>query len=140
MPKAAGSTFSNLFNDVHYYMGQDVSFDSLSSVALDNSSYNEIDNSILWTPDPSVQVSLGDSYLNHSSIFDDSNQVSLQLFYRMNEHWQFRARSNWTPSRATCSCSNTPSTATSTPGKWLSPTPIVNSTARATTRSTSRSP
>ncbi len=90
--KTAGSTFSNLFNDVHYYMGQNVSFDSLSSVALDNSSYNEIDNSILWTPDPSTQISLGDAYLNHSPIFDDSNQVTLQLFYRMNEHWQFRAQ------------------------------------------------
>jgi LPS-assembly protein len=92
VPASAGSTFSNLFNDVHYYMAQQLSLESLSSLALDNSSYNEIDNSVTWTPDPSTQLSLGDAYLNHSQIFGDSNQVSLQLFYRLNEHWQFRAQ------------------------------------------------
>ncbi len=92
VPASSGSTFSNLFNDVRYNMSQQLSFQSLSSLALDNSSYNEIDNGMVWTPDPSTQISLGDAYLNHSQIFGDSNQITLQLFYRMNEHWQFRAQ------------------------------------------------
>jgi LPS-assembly protein len=92
VPKSAGSTFSNLFNDVRYNVSQQFSFQSLSSLALDNSSYNEIDNSLTWAPDPSTQLTLSDAYLNHSEIFGDSNQVSMQLFYRLNEHWQLRAQ------------------------------------------------
>jgi LPS-assembly protein len=91
-PAAAGSTLSNLFNDVRFYESQQLTFRSLSSVALANKSYNEIDNSVLWTPDPSVQLSFGDAYINHSQIFGDNNQANLQLFYRLNEHWQFQAQ------------------------------------------------
>jgi LPS-assembly protein len=92
VPASSGSTLSNLFNNVHYYISPEFSFQSLSSVALDNSSYNEIDNSVVWSPDPSTQLSLGNAYINHSIIFGDSNQISLQLFYRLNEHWQLRAQ------------------------------------------------
>jgi LPS-assembly protein len=88
----SGSTLSNVFNDVRFYQSQQLTFRSLSSLAVANHSYNEIDNSVLWTPDPSTQLSFGDAYLNHSQIFGDSNQLSLQLFYRLNEHWQFQAQ------------------------------------------------
>ena len=88
----SGSTFSNVFNDVRFYQSQQLTFRSLSSVAVADHSYNEVDNSVLWTPDPSTQLSFGDAYLNHSQIFGDSNQLSLQLFYRLNEHWQFQAQ------------------------------------------------
>jgi LPS-assembly protein len=92
IPASSGSVFSNLFNDVRFLPTQQLSFRSLSSVALFNSNYNEIQNSVVWTPDPSVQVNFGDAYLNHSQIFGNSNQLNLQLFYRLNEHWQFQAQ------------------------------------------------
>jgi LPS-assembly protein len=91
IPPHGASTFSNLFNDVRFNESKDLTFQSLSSVAVSDSSYNEIDNNIIWTPDPSTQLVVGDQYLNHSTIFPDSNQFTLQLFYRINEHWQFQA-------------------------------------------------
>jgi LPS-assembly protein len=86
------STVSNLFNDVRFYESQQLTFQSLSSVALANHSYNEIDTNMLWSPDPSIQLNLGDHYLNHSPIFGDSNELAMQFFYRINEHWQFQAQ------------------------------------------------
>ena len=35
---------------------------------------------------------MGDHYINHSPIFGDSNQATLDLFYRINEHWQFEGQ------------------------------------------------
>jgi LPS-assembly protein len=86
------STFSNLFNDIRYNESQELSFESLSALAIDGNSYNEIDNNMIWSPDPSVRFVLGDDYLNHSPIFGDTNQISLDLFYRINEHWQFEGK------------------------------------------------
>lgn len=90
-PGRAG-TMSDLFNDIHFRESQQLEFQSLSALAIDSGGYNEIDNNIIWSPDPSVQVTAGDHYLNHSPIFGDSNQVALQLFYRINEHWQFEGQ------------------------------------------------
>jgi LPS-assembly protein len=86
------STLSNLFNDVRFHESQQLQFQSLSALAIEGRSYNEIDNNVVWTPDPSVQLTVGDHYLNHSPIFGDSNQVALDLFYRINEHWQFEGQ------------------------------------------------
>ena len=87
-----GSTFSNLFNKLTFAPTPQLSFSSLSSMAISGNSYNEIDNYITWSPDPSVQLTVGDNYINHSPIFGDSNQATFSLFYRINEHWQFQAQ------------------------------------------------
>ena len=86
------STFSNLFNDIRFYPTNQLQFQSLSALDINGSSYNEIDNNVIWSPDPSLQLTVGDHYLNHSPIFGDSNQAVLQLFYRLNEHWQFEGQ------------------------------------------------
>jgi LPS-assembly protein len=83
------STFSNLFNNLTINPTPQFAFQTLSSLAVDGNSYNEIDNNIVWSPDPSLKFTVGDHYINHSSIFGDSNQATLDLFYRANEHWQF---------------------------------------------------
>ncbi len=86
------STLSNLFNDIRFYQSQQLQFQSLSAIAVENHSYNEIDNNVIWTPDPSLQLTVGEHYLNHSPIFGDSNEAALSLFYRLNEHWQFEGQ------------------------------------------------
>jgi hypothetical protein len=83
------STLSNLFNNLTINPTPQVAFQTLSSLAVDGNSYNEIDNNVIWSPDPSLKFTVGDHYINHSSIFGDSNQATLDLFYRVNEHWQF---------------------------------------------------
>jgi LPS-assembly protein len=86
------STLSNLFNNISFNPTPQLQFNSESSVALVHGSYNEIDNNVVWSPDPSLQMTIGDNYINHSTIFADSNQATLDLFYRMNEHWQFEGQ------------------------------------------------
>jgi len=86
------STLSNLFNDIRFNPTPQLQFQSLSSLAINGDSYNEIDNNAIWSPDPSLQFTIGDHYINHSPIFGDSNQGTLDLFYRINEHWQFEGQ------------------------------------------------
>ncbi|MEI9997738.1 MAG: hypothetical protein WDO13_00450 [Verrucomicrobiota bacterium] len=86
------TTMSNLYNDIRLFASRELSFESLSSVAIEDKGYNEIDNGVLWNPDPSLQIELSEAYINHSSIFADSHQFGLTLFYRVNEHWQFQAQ------------------------------------------------
>ncbi|HUB66820.1 MAG TPA: hypothetical protein VL981_04980 [Candidatus Methylacidiphilales bacterium] len=87
-----GSTFSNLFNNITYNATQQLQFNSQSALDITGHSYNQIDNNVVWSPDPSVKATLGYHYINHSLIFDHSNTTILDLFYRLNEHWQFEGQ------------------------------------------------
>ena len=86
------STFSNLFNKLVFNPTPQLSFTAQSSTPLNSDSYTEFDTSGTWSPDPSLSLTLGDSYIDHSPVFQDSNQVTLDVFYRMNEHWQVEAQ------------------------------------------------
>jgi LPS-assembly protein len=89
------TTFSNLFNSLTFSPTQQLQFNSSSSLAINGNSYNQVDNSVIWSPDPSLQLTTGSSYINHSPIFGSSNSISLGLFYRLNEHWQFQGQENF---------------------------------------------
>jgi len=86
------STLSNLFNDIRFNITPQLTFQSFSAIDVNGNSYNQIDNNFIWSPDPSLQFTVGDHYINHSPIFGDSNNVNLDLFYRINEHWQFEGQ------------------------------------------------
>jgi LPS-assembly protein len=86
------STMSNLFNDIYYHITPQFTVHSFSSVDMGRNGYNEIDNDITWSPDPSLRFGIGDHYINHSPVFANSNAVALDLFYRINEHWQFESQ------------------------------------------------
>lgn len=81
-------TLSNIFNDIRFYPTRQLQFHSFSSIDINGNGYNEIDNDLTWSPDPSIQITAGDHYINHSPIFENSNNISFDLFYRINEHWQ----------------------------------------------------
>lgn len=85
------STLSNLFNTLTVNFSQQLQFTSSTSIDINGGSYNQADTSLTYSPDPSLQFSIGDHYLNHSSIFQNGNDASLRMVYRMNEHWQFEA-------------------------------------------------
>ncbi len=87
-----GETMSNLFNDVRFYPTPQLQFRSLTSTALQTNTYNEVDEDIIWAPDASLQLTAGYHSINHSPIFADNNSTSLDIFYRMNEHYQFEAQ------------------------------------------------
>ena len=86
------STLSNLFNKISFMPTPQLTFQTAASTDVNGDSYNEYDTSATWSPDPSLRATLGDSYINHSAVFPDSNQVTLDFFYRLNEHWQFEGQ------------------------------------------------
>jgi LPS-assembly protein len=86
------NTLSNLFNDVRFNITPQLTFQSFSALDVNGDSYNQMDNDFIWSPDPSLQLTVGDHYINHSPIFGDSNTATLDLFYRINEHWQFEGQ------------------------------------------------
>jgi LPS-assembly protein len=86
------STFSNLYNNLIFAPTPQLTFQTQTSLAIDGKSYNEINNTATWSPDPSLRFTLGQSFISHSPVFANSNQVSLDIFYRLNEHWQVEAQ------------------------------------------------
>lgn len=89
------TTFSNLFNTLTFYPTPQLGLSSASSLAINGDSYNQFTNGATWSPDPSLQLTVGTSYINHSPIFASGNSLYLGLFYRMNEHWQFHGQENF---------------------------------------------
>ncbi len=83
------STLSNLFNDLRFNITPQLQFSSFTAIDVSGGGYNQADTALTWSPDPSLSLSIGDHYINHSAIFANSNNISFGLFYRMNEHWQF---------------------------------------------------
>jgi LPS-assembly protein len=83
-------TLSDWFNDVRIYPTPQFGFRTYTAfdIAGGKGGYNEIDNSVLWQPDPSLQITVGENYLNHSEVFPDGHTATVSLFYRLNEHWQ----------------------------------------------------
>ena len=86
------NTLSNLYNKITFNPTPQLTFQTQASTDVNGSSYNEYNTSGTWSPDPSVRLTAGDSYINHSAVFSDSNQATLDLFYRLNEHWQFEGQ------------------------------------------------
>jgi LPS-assembly protein len=86
------STLSDVFNDIRLYPTPQFQFHSFSAIDVSGGGYNEIDNSLVWSPNPSFQASIGDNLINHSQVFQSGNDASLELFYRLNEHWQFETQ------------------------------------------------
>jgi LPS-assembly protein len=89
------TSFSNLYDTLTFYPTPQLQIASSSSLALDGASYNQVDNSVQWSPDPSLRLTGGYHYINHSSVFTDSNNISFDAFYRLNEHWQFEAEAQF---------------------------------------------
>ncbi len=88
----SSSTFSNVFNDFRFMPTPQWTFQSFAAVDVNGNGYNQMDNNITWAPDPSLELTIGHHYINHSPIFGDSNNAALALFYRINEHWQFEGQ------------------------------------------------
>jgi LPS-assembly protein len=86
------STLSNVFNDIRFYPTPQLQFRSLTSNAVQANAYNEIDEDMTWEPLASLELTVGYHSINHSPIFEDNNSTSLDVFYRMNEHYQFEAQ------------------------------------------------
>jgi len=80
---------SNVFNTVEWKPLPWLGVRSYASIPTTGDSYTEFNNSLLWQPVPALEFSVGNSYIENSPLFPDSNLFYARTFYRLNEHWQF---------------------------------------------------
>jgi len=86
------STLSDLFNDVRFYPTQQLQFHSLTATAVQGKGFNQSDNDLTWSPDASLRFTAGYHVINHNPIIADNSAAELDVFYRMNENYQFEAQ------------------------------------------------
>jgi LPS-assembly protein len=55
----------------------------------------EINTYLNWTVTPSLDIALGDLYLDHNPNFANSHQIFLQTYYRLNDNWGFSVYENY---------------------------------------------
>jgi LPS-assembly protein len=60
-----------------------------------NKQFWEINTYLNWTVTPSLDISLGDLYLDHNPNFANSHQIYLQTYYRINDNWGFSIYENY---------------------------------------------
>ncbi len=49
----------------------------------------EINTYLWWTITPSIDLFVGDLYLDHSTAFTNSHQIFVQSYFRLNDNWGF---------------------------------------------------
>jgi LPS-assembly protein len=86
------TTLSDLFNDFRFYPVPQFSFQSLTAESVGGSGFDEMDEGVTWYPLASLEMTAGYHSISHSPIFVNNNSTSLDVFYRMNEHYQFEAQ------------------------------------------------
>lgn len=89
--RAGDSSYSNLFSDMKVTPLPWLTFNSQTSWALVDESYNEYNNDVSFQVTRSYKFTLGNRYINNSDLFPNSNLFTLTNFYRLNEHWQFQS-------------------------------------------------
>jgi LPS-assembly protein len=81
--------FSNVFNKIRFqpvpwlYLGID------SQIPLLNKGFWEVNTSVDWLLNPNLEVRIGHRYLSGNSFFQDSSEVSLYSYLRLNDNWGF---------------------------------------------------
>ena len=91
------NTLSHAYSDATIRPFPWLHFDSRNAIDINRNSYDMYDQSLSWQPDRSYEFTLGDRLLQNVTMLDfyglpiqDTNNVYIKNFWRMNEHWQFQ--------------------------------------------------
>lgn len=80
---------SNVFNVVNFNPVPWLGFQMVSQMPIVEEGFTSVDARVIYMPVPSLQVSLGVSYIDDNPNFQDSNQFNFYTYYRLNDHWGF---------------------------------------------------
>jgi LPS-assembly protein len=81
------SHYSNIVSKIRFAPVPWLSLSVDSQFPVDNKGFTEINTYADWIITPSIEVRLGDRYLDHNPNFANSNLVTLLTYYRLNENW-----------------------------------------------------
>ncbi|HEY8967254.1 MAG TPA: hypothetical protein VIM58_12450 [Candidatus Methylacidiphilales bacterium] len=89
-------TVSHLYSDATIKPFPWLQFDSRAAIDTHGNSYDMYDHSLTWQPDRAYAFTLGDRLLQNVTAVDfyglpiqNSNNIYIRNFWRINEHWQF---------------------------------------------------
>ncbi len=90
-------TLSHIYSDATIRPFPWLHLDSRDAIDTQGNSYATYDHSLSWQPDRSYEFTVGDRLVQNVALLDiyglpiqDSNNIYLKNFWRMNEHWQFQ--------------------------------------------------
>ena len=66
-----------------------------SQTPLNSHGFNEINTSLTYMANKSLQVTLGHQYLDHNPSFGNSSLVDTGIYYRINDNWSLSAREEY---------------------------------------------
>jgi LPS-assembly protein len=83
------SHYSDIVNRLRFSPVPWFSLNVDSQLPVDRKGFTEVNTYMDWVINPSIEVRLGDRYLNHNPNFSNSNLVTLLTYCRLNENWGF---------------------------------------------------
>ena len=88
---------SNLYQDIAWQPLPWLRFnlDSQFPVFGDDASFTEINSRVTYMPVPSSEISLGHRFLDSHPFLQNSNQITIDYFQRIQDNWGFSIRHRW---------------------------------------------
>lgn len=81
-------SFSNLYNDITFQPVQWMRLSLGSQIPLGgDSSFTEVNSHVTFMPRRDLELSIGNRLLRDHPFFEDSNQIDLRTYYRINDTW-----------------------------------------------------
>jgi len=81
--------YSNVFNRVRFQPVPWLALSIDSQFPVFGRGFSEFNTTIDWTISPNIRLTLSDRYLHGNPFFQDSNQVAVTSYFRINENWGF---------------------------------------------------
>jgi hypothetical protein len=81
--------YSNVFNRFRFQPVPWLALSIDSQLPVFGRGFSEFNTYIDWTINPNIRLTLSDRYLHGNPFFQDSNQVAVTSYFRINENWGF---------------------------------------------------
>jgi hypothetical protein len=81
--------YSNVFNRFRFQPVPWLALSIDSQLPVFGRGFSEFNTYIDWTISPNIRLTLSDRYLHGNPFFQDSNQVAVTSYFRINENWGF---------------------------------------------------
>lgn len=88
-------TFSNIYNRIRWTPLPWVSLNLDSQLPLLDEGFTEVNTNVNFMLNPSVQLTVGNRYLEGNPYFRDSNLAYLGGYFRVTDNWAFSFRENY---------------------------------------------
>ncbi|MGE9270076.1 MAG: LPS-assembly protein LptD [Verrucomicrobiales bacterium] len=96
-PDELDRRFSNLYNDVTWTPLDwlSLSLETQFPVFDNGSGFSEVSTRLRYMPHENIEIALGHRYLDNHPVVEDSNQIDLSTYFRLNDKWGIGTTHVW---------------------------------------------